>query len=430
MAKSKITAIQVQSPFSFQNVDSNGAKFLHVAENKYFEVMKNPKYSKANKQTLTDFVSYLQYRNSAPRTYQKHMYLYEKLMDCWDQKVVLLEATKLDMERAVAKMNQLGLGDLTISGIKITSKMIFRHFVGDDEALPKGFSKILNSTGVKPNRQLTNASLFSPEEITQVIQNSINSRNAAILSLIFDVPISPQSICALKRRDLALDTDKPYLKVYRSKTDTTHIVYLADSISYLADYVSKTQFDSGDDPLFWRFTWNKKYGSINYAGLNKMFKEACVRAGIAKEKHFLYNARHTVISNLIQAGLDVADLEDQAGWIRGGYGKNSKTYIHTSNEKRAANIYKAKGMPVPDSEKPKSKLLECWRCKRKNLSSDMLYCPSCSAPLSKEAYKRFENTNIATEAMADYLTSKNQKEDLKEIATMVAEILKQKEKHD
>ena len=73
-----------------------------------------------NKKLIRDFVIYLTARGSKSATIWRHVYCYGKLLDAFDTNVMILQATRDDVVRAMAKVEKLDIGDETKAKIKIT----------------------------------------------------------------------------------------------------------------------------------------------------------------------------------------------------------------------------------------------------------------------------------------------------------------------
>jgi hypothetical protein len=65
-----------------------------------------------NKALIRNFVTYLTARGAKPGTVWRHVYSYEKLLDAFDYKVEILQASKEDIVKAIAKIERLWCGPL------------------------------------------------------------------------------------------------------------------------------------------------------------------------------------------------------------------------------------------------------------------------------------------------------------------------------
>lgn len=391
--------------FPFSAADVESARWYRSANNILARIYANPRYLKANKKLIVDFIVFLQARNAKPRTIMKHVYFYQKILEALDPKTELLKADRKEMERVAARINSLSVGELTKANIKITLKMIFKHFVGQDEYCPPVVGKWLKTTA-KATRQLTHDDLLTQEQIDAMISNAGSLRNAAIIALLADVPLRPHELVRCSRKNLNLDDERPYLQVPQNTKTGARRLVLCDSIARVTQYINANKDLQPDDPLFLDFTWQKEKKGLTYEGMNRMVKRVAAKVGI--KGLYLYKFRHGVITTLAASNqVSNAQLEAVAGW-RPGNVREHKTYQHLNPKTTDEAVLAAKGVMPSERKEPQSRVLNCWRCKSPN-SRDMLYCGKCGTTLSKEiAQQHDEDTALMDKAIARYF-SKNQR---------------------
>ena len=90
-----------------------------------------------NKELIKNFMTYLTARGSKSATIWRHVYCYGKLLDAFDTNVKILEATREDVVKAMARVERLPNGAETKAKIKITLKFLLKHYKGEDLYYPK-----------------------------------------------------------------------------------------------------------------------------------------------------------------------------------------------------------------------------------------------------------------------------------------------------
>ena len=79
-----------------------------------------------NKKAIHIYVEKAEARKLNIKTIIKHLYGLEKFLDAIDKKVILKDATKEDVERAVATLNRLKLSDEVSRSINVTIKSFYK----------------------------------------------------------------------------------------------------------------------------------------------------------------------------------------------------------------------------------------------------------------------------------------------------------------
>jgi integrase len=337
-----------------------------------------------NKKLIRDFLIYLTARGSKPATVWRHVYSYEKLVNAFDYKVKILKATREDVVKAVAKIELLNVNSETKGKIKATLKFMFKHFKGEDIYYPREIAWIKSS--VKRESKLTPGDLLTEDEISKMICNAKNVRDAAIISLLADAPLRTHELVLLRRKHLVIDAAQPYLVVPEDTKTGTRLIPLINSVPYLAQYLNLFGQIEAEDPLFMHELWNKERKPMNYGALRMMLKKVAQRAGI-KKRIYPYLFRHGVITRYANK-LSNAQLEKVAGWIHGT--NMHGTYEHLSDLDMTNAIARANGVKVSDElvEKPRIKI--CGRCKYTN-ARDSIFCARCGSPLSINIALQEEN---------------------------------------
>ena len=293
------------------------------------------------------------------------------------------------------------VSEVTKLKCKITLKVIFKHFIGEDEFYPKEVRWIKTSS--KDTNQILPSDLLTNDDIAKLLQATRNMRDRAIISLMTDAPLRPHELLGLKVGSVILDGAQPYLIVSaEAKTGQRHIP-LFDSVAALSSYIESVKGLKVSDPLFIDYEQLQQKGKIepmNYDSLRMMLIKVNRRAGIKKRLN-PYIFRHTVVTRY-SGSLTNAMVEKVAGW-RPGSGMHA-VYQHLSTSDLDIALAKAKGLPTPETQTD-IKAKQCHRCGFSNPSYQR-FCGKCGSPLDVQtalAEMKLEKQAIASAVDPGYL---------------------------
>ncbi len=371
-----------------------------------------------NKKLIKNFIQFLRAQSRKPRTIMRYVYTFTKILPEIPGNKPLLKCSKEDMIKVVNKINGMPLAEVTKVKCKITLKVIFKHFVGEDEFYPKEVRWI--KTTNKDTNQILPSDLLTNNDIAKLLQSTRNLRDRAIIALMTDAPLRPHELLGLKVGSVILDATQPYLIIGAdTKTGQRHIP-LFDSVAPLSSYIESIKNLKVSDPLFIDYEQLRlqdKIKPMNYDSLRMMLVKLNKRAQIRKRLN-PYIFRHSVITRYANA-LTNAQLERVAGWRPGS--RMHAVYEHLSTSDLDVALAKAKGLEVAETQNDiKAKL--CPRCGFSNPSYQK-YCGKCGSPLDvKTALEelKLEKSAVASAVDPKYLVGL--------VDALVKERLKEKEK--
>ena len=156
-----------------------------------------------NKKLVEDFVQFLRAQGKKPRTIERYLYTLTKILPMLPGNKPLIKCSKDDLIKVVDKINGLPVSEVTKLKCKITLKVIFKHFVGEDEYYPKEVRWI--KTTSKDTNQILPSDLLTNDDIAKLLQATRNLRDRAIISLMADAPLRPHELLGLKVGSVILD---------------------------------------------------------------------------------------------------------------------------------------------------------------------------------------------------------------------------------
>ncbi len=242
-------------------------------------------------------------------------------------------------------------------------------------------------------------SLLSSEEILQIINAGLTSRDRAFFLMLYEGGFRVGEVATMKWGDISIDaagiivnvvykTNKPrYLRLVMCKEAV---------IKWKSDYPEKIT----DDAYIFLST---KGGILKYHAVVRLLKRAAVRAGITKPVN-LHLFRHSRITHLIQEGVSESVIKMMMwGSISA---RGFQTYAHLTGGDVDREILKLYGIDETFIEKPVSPLEPqiCPSCKN-ICGPTSRYCSVCGHLLNETDIKDSDelkkwlmtNKNLLTE---------------------------------
>lgn len=298
---------------------------------------------------------------------------------------------------------------------------VIGRFLGENEHDPddppesiKWISATTSST-YDPSPEPANMLLWD-KDVLPLIENTHNSRDAAMIALAFDLGPRGGEFEALTVGDIS---DGEYglrvtVRGKQGKRTATVVPAVPHLNRWLADHPGG---ETKNAPL-----WSKlsKPEAMSYQMLTKVFREAGRRvAGLPSEPEEedritwkaaeieaafgkplnLTNFRKSSAAHLASKGVNQAHIEDHHGWTRGS--KVASRYVSVFAEEADREIAKTYGKDVGEKETDDISPVECLRCE-KETPRDKKLCVWCGQALQPGAATEVrELERKMMDAMAD-----------------------------
>ena len=163
--------------------------------------------------------------------------------------------------------------------------------------------------------------VLSKEEVRRILNAPMNEKHRAILSLIYGCGLRRSEAIMLETGDV--DRDRMLLAVRQSKGFKDRIVPIsARLVGMLDEYLKRYR------PVTYLFEGQRQGGPYSPTSVEKIFRRACIRAGI-KKNITLHGLRHSYATHLLEAGTDLRYIQEILGH------KSSKTteiYTHVTEQ--------------------------------------------------------------------------------------------------
>lgn len=242
----------------------------------------------------------------------------------------------------------------------------------------------------------TAADLLSKEEIEALITAAENSRDRALISVLYEAGLRSRELADLTWGDLKFNSWNAVLNT-AGKTGKPRYIPLVMSRSYLAqwknDYPAELHPDSFVFVTLRKQGDRKEYLPLSYVGLYYLIQKHAEKAGITK-KITPHIFRHSRITHLIQDKIPET-FNKKMMW--GNISTNMySTYAHIVNEDLDSCIAEINGIRIKtdEEEEKKEKLLhprQCRECGTVNAPTAN-FCSVCGSPLTSEAHTETETS--------------------------------------
>jgi integrase/recombinase XerD len=232
--------------------------------------------------------------------------------------------------------------------------------------------------------------LITRGDIERMIDACNNTRDKALISLLYDSGCRIGEILTLRIDDIVFDEYGMILRVH-GKTGNRSVRIVGDSISYLKDYIRSK--DDKDESLFTGLQKQNMHRPMKYYDARKLLINLKARTGIEK-RIYPHLFRHSRAS-LLASKVPEAPLENQMGWVHGS--KMTSIYVHLSMRDQDNAILKAYGIDIKERKEIEEKPKKCPRCDSLN-PSNARYCHNCWLPFDEKLALDYENREKEIEA--------------------------------
>lgn len=247
-----------------------------------------------------------------------------------------------------------------------------------------------------PDRMTKTAEdLLSKEEIEAMLQKAGNSRDRALISVLYEGGLRGRELADLTWNDIRFNAWNAVLNT-AGKTGKPRYIPLVMSRPYLAQW--KNDYPAEMHPDAYVFVTMRKSSQgdnlpMSYANVSKRLKKIAKLAGIEKEIS-THSFRHSRVTHLITDKVPETFIKKMM-W--GNTTTNMfQTYSHLTNEDIDSCIAEMNGIKIhtEEEEEKKDKLLhprQCVECGTVNAPTAN-FCSVCGSPLTSEAHTETETS--------------------------------------
>ena len=229
------------------------------------------------------------------------------------------------------------------------------------------------------------------DELQLLLKACKNSRDKAIISLLWDSGVRASELLLLKCKDFQKSPDALYAtlnveidsKTYKHRT----IVLTGDSVVRVSEWLQGRDFNP-EELLFVDFGKEKPGKPLDYNDLRGMLRKVIARSGLKKNisPHLF---RHSAATRLATKNIPMQVFVKQMGWASNRMADN---YTHLDNKGQIVAILQSQGINITDEElnKPVNEILRrCPRCRIVN-TGGARFRSNCGSPMKTEDYLKLE----------------------------------------
>ncbi len=347
-----------------------------------------------NKDGITKFLYYLEHEHSKKlttmsvagylgRTIEIAEYLKDKFLNPTSDNLNEFLRMKNKVRKDEGKD---GLSWQSINLYIATMRIFYQWEFGKDAECLKGLIR-----APREEKEIEPDDLLSPEEVQQLISATINPRDKALWSLLYDSGCRIGELQTLKIKDLDFNKDYGFSIFVRGKTGGRKVVVMGDSIVHIREWLKAHPFANDKEAYVFCGLNGQNFGKpMTHNLIYYELRSALKRANLNK-KVYPHLFRHTRAS-LLANSIAQAPLEAQMGWKHGS--KMTEVYIHLSDAQQEEAIRKMYGIEPKENKIEASKPKECPRCKELN-PSNATQCSRCFLPFDIKLVPDSELLGIA-----------------------------------
>jgi len=326
------------------------------------------------------------------------------------------DMNKDDIRELVVKIQtKENYSENTKADYKKTVKKFFQWLEGLEWKCKKYPEKVeWISTSIKNNKKKLPDELLTQDEIKEMIKNAKNSRDKALISVLYESGCRIGELLEMKTNQVQFDNYGVVMMVY-GKTGSRR-VRLISSVPSLSRWLQDHTNPNNGSHLWVNRSTNNRGQRLSYTKTVKLLKEVAKLSGIEKpvNPHMFRHSRATYLANK----LTEAQMKEYFGWTQNS--GMASVYVHMSGRDVDNAILKMYGKVDEKDEKEEEafKPKVCPRCDHVN-SPESDFCIKCRLPLTEKAAIESDKTekmvlSMITPEMIEKMIEKKVKELIKD----------------
>jgi site-specific recombinase XerD len=172
----------------------------------------------------------------------------------------------------------------------------------------------------RPRKDKKLPEVLSKEEVSRIINGTANIKHKAILMTIYSGGLRLGETARLEQAHL--DRDRMLIFVKGAKGRKDRYTLLSEKALQLIDQYMKRY-----EPRKWLFEGARAGRYISKRSIEKVFDQACERAGIKKDVS-VHDLRHSFATHLLESGIDLRYIQE----LGHASSKTTEIYTHVSTK--------------------------------------------------------------------------------------------------
>ncbi|MEW6375931.1 MAG: site-specific tyrosine recombinase/integron integrase [Thermodesulfobacteriota bacterium] len=173
----------------------------------------------------------------------------------------------------------------------------------------------------RPRKDKKLPTVLSKEEVTKILSSVDNVKHKALLMVVYSAGLRVGEVVRLKTEDI--DSNRKLIHIKGAKGRKDRYTLLSEkALEILKQYLRKYR------PEKWLFGGAKEGRYLSARTADKIFKNACEKAGIKKDVS-LHVLRHSFATHLLEGGTDLRYIQELLGH---SHSKTTEIYTHVSTK--------------------------------------------------------------------------------------------------
>jgi site-specific recombinase XerD len=157
----------------------------------------------------------------------------------------------------------------------------------------------------RPRREKKLPVVFSKEEISRIIERTINLKHRAIISFAYSTGLRLDEVCKVRLTDI--DSSRMQIRVSNGKGNKSRYTILSKQIlELLREYWRYYQ------PKSYLFEGRQKGVPLSHSSIQELFRHRMTAAGIRKPASF-HTLRHSFATHLLEQGINLRIIQALLG---------------------------------------------------------------------------------------------------------------------
>jgi len=331
-----------------------------------------------------EFLQHLQASGLSPVRVLKYATTMTRILDSIDVDT----AGRKEIEAFVLELNRENYKAWTKHGYKMTVKKLFQYLrygnVSRDTPFPPEVAWIktrVTEVEMEKESRISSDVLLGDEEIVSILRAARNSRDEAMLSVLFESAFRPGELLSLKVGSVQFLQDYCVASA-RGKTGQKRMPLIV-SHKALLRWMSEHPLRSRPEAPLWCALDTGHVGhGLTYQHFRKIVRDTAARAGVTKSI-WPYLFRHSQLTRMADK-LTESKLTLFGGWRMGT--KMTARYVHWSGRDLEPSLLSIYGLAAPQGQAESSvvfQTVDCPRCNARNNPASPR-CESCGFILDKK----------------------------------------------
>jgi len=289
------------------------------------------------------------------------------------------KVTRKDVEKWIAKMREKYSQETVNRRISTLKTLLSTYFYGYRS---RKYPKCVQWIKVRqPKNNNMRDKILSPGEIDALIRTCNNSKQKALVAIMYEGALRLGEALSLRLRDVEFTKYGVRIRVLGKTGERTILLFKSEP--YIREWIQAHPLKSDPNAYLFVSKWGGKWKQMTPPAVIRWLKRLAKSAGIKKRVH-PHMLRHTRLTELAKV-LTEQELKLLAGWEKDS--RMAKVYVHLSGrDLEKAMLEKIAGVRLEEEESKEPQALEpkiCPRCGAKN-PFDALYCYKCALVLDNQ----------------------------------------------